>query len=207
LAEVVKLNPESPEQELVDRAARVLRAGGVAAFPTDTVYGLGCSASSSRGLSTMRELKGLRTSPFIVLVAGEDCLSDLVRDVTPLAANLMRRFWPGPLTLVLDAAPGVIEGVRSAGGTIAVRVPGSSFCLSLCRALESPVASTSANVPGGLPAVSSAEVEGAFGDSIDLIVDGGDAPRRLPSTLVDARGETPVLLRVGAISIDLDAGA
>jgi L-threonylcarbamoyladenylate synthase len=206
LAEVVKLNPENPEWEIVDRAARVLRAGGVAAFPTDTIYGLGCSALSGRGLSTMRELKGLRTSPFIVLIAGEDCLSDLVRDVTPLAANLMRRFWPGPLTLVLDAAPGVTEGVRSADGTIAVRVPGSSFCLSLCRALEAPVASTSANVPGASPAVSPAEVEEAFGASIDLIVDGGDAPRRLPSTLVDARGETPVLLRDGTISIDLDAG-
>ena len=206
MAEVVKLNPESPEQELVDRAARLLRGGGVAAFPTDTVYGLGCSASSRRGLLLMRELKGLRTSPFIVLIAEKEWLRDLVRDVPPVAADLMRRYWPGPLTLVLDAAPGVFEGVRSGEGTVAVRNPSSRFCLSLCRALEAPIASTSANPAGAPPAMGAAEVEATFGASIDLIVDGGTAPERRPSTLVDARGEKPLVLREGALTLDLDGG-
>lgn len=207
MAETAKLNPGSPQRGLVDRTARLLRDGGVAAFPTDTVYGLGCSAGSRGGLLRLRELKGRPAAPFIVLLAGEEWLADVARDVTPLARELIRRHWPGALTLVFDAAPGLIEGVRSEEGTVAVRVPGSGFCLSLCKALRAPVVSTSANIPGASPASNAEEVAKTFGDSLDLIIDGGETMGPRPSTLVDVRGEQPVVLRAGAVSLDDGAPA
>jgi L-threonylcarbamoyladenylate synthase len=176
--------------------------GGVVAFPTDTIYGLGASAYSRPGLDRLTQLKGAQRSAFIVLLADETWLDGLAIAVTPLARRLMRRHWPGPLTLVLDAAPGLAEGIRSREGTVAARVPGSEFCVSLCRALDAPVASTSANRTGEAPASEAQEIAKAFGGSVDLVIDGGPAANELPSTLIDARGDRPVLLRRGAVDID-----
>jgi L-threonylcarbamoyladenylate synthase len=198
----VKLDPFDPREDLVERVAALLEDGGVAAFPTDTVYGLGCSGENDRALSRLRELKGGRKSPFIVLIGDQKWLDGLAREVTPLARKLIEGHWPGALTLVLDAAPGVNEGIKSAEGTVAVRLPGSRFCLALCRALNEPIASTSANRAGGLPALNCGEVLSAFEGALDLVVDGGPAPTGLPSTLVDARGERPVVLRSGAVSLE-----
>lgn len=201
MTQVAKLTPESPDPKLVARAAELLRGGGVAAFPTDTVYGLGCSARSPRGLAGVRALKGDRASPFILLIAARDWLDDLVRDVTPLAENLIARHWPGPLSIVLDAAPGVEAAVGT--GSVAVRLPLSRWCVSLCGALGEPVASTSANASGRPPARHAAEVVEAFGGAIDMVIDGGLSPSAEPSTLVDARGKKPVLLRAGVLKLDI----
>lgn len=202
MPDVIKLDSRDPSRELVERAAGLMAEGGVAAFPTDTIYGLGASADSRRGLDRLRALKGSRKAAFIVLVGDEDWLGGLVTTVTPLAKSLIRRHWPGPLTIVLDAAPGLLDGVRSGEGTVAVRLPGSEFCVALCRALDAPVASTSANRTGRAPACRAEEIAKGFGDSLDLVIDGGPARSELPSTLVDARGDRPVLLRPGAIRID-----
>ena len=202
-----RLDPERPSSALVKETAELLKGGGVAAFPTDTIYGLGCSAGSSEGLSKLRELKGAdRHSPFILLIGGAGWIRTLARRVTPLAEDLIRRYWPGPLSIVLDAAEGAPEGATCGRGTVAVRLPGDLWCASLCRELGEPIASTSANPAGERPAADAEEIRRVFGDRLDLIVDGGPSPGKGPSTLVDARGRKPVVLRQGVLFLGKSFG-
>jgi L-threonylcarbamoyladenylate synthase len=195
-----RLDPKRPSSVLVKETAELLKAGGVAAFPTDTIYGLGCSAGSTEGLSGLRRLKGAgRDSSFILLIGDVGWLRTLARRVTPLAEDLIRRYWPGPLSIVLDAAEAAPRGATCGRGTVAVRLPADLWCASLCRELGEPIASTSANPAGEKPAADAKEISRIFGDRLDLIVDGGPAPHGGPSTLVDARGRKPVVLRRGVL--------
>jgi L-threonylcarbamoyladenylate synthase len=201
-SDIVRIDPDCPDEAVVERVARVLRAGGVAAFPTDTVYGLGCSGESRPALERLAVLKaGERRSPFILLVGHAGWVGGLVKVVTPLAASLMDRWWPGPLTIVLDARDGLDEAVVSPDGTVAIRLPASVWCRSLCLGVGAPVASTSANRAGEPPARGAMQAAIEFGDGVDITVDGGPPASDLPSTLVDARGGTPRTLRRGALEI------
>ena len=203
-AETFRVDPANPDPELVRRVAGLLRRGAVAVFPTDTLYGLGCSGRSPRGLERLRELKGGdRSSPFILLLGEAAWVAAITTGSTSLAERLMARHWPGPLTIVLDAAPGLDETLVSEAGTVAVRVPRSELCTSLCRALGGPIASTSANAAGRPPAPSAIEAVREFGDRIDVVLDGGRAPSGIASTIVDARGDRPLVLRQGATRPDV----
>ncbi len=208
-SDIVKVDPERPDKAAVQRVARVLRDGGVAVFPTDTLYGLGCSGESRLGLERLADLKGpARSSPFILLVGEAAWIVGIAKSVTPLATRLMDRWWPGPLTIVLDAGPGLCEALVSTDGTVAVRLPGSILCRSLCLELGAPVASTSANRAGGPPARSAREAAAEFAGGVDITVDGGPPSSDVPSTVVDARGKTPRLIRRGALELGpLDRGA
>jgi len=204
VAVIRSLGREESEREVAAFVARTLREGGVAAFPTDTVYGLACSGRDGRGLARLRKLKGDRTAPFILLIARREWLGSLAARVSPLASELASRFWPGPLTLVLDAASNLEPAVVGEGGTVAVRLPASDLSVAICEELGEPVASTSANRPGGKPATSAEEVADVFEKEVDVIVDGGSSPASVPSTVVDARGAQPVLLREGAVKVDFE---
>ncbi len=197
-SDLVEIDQDDPEPEIIERTVDRLRAGGIAVFPTDTIYGLGCSGESALGLSRLRELKGMaRTSPFILLVADRSWAPRMVLSVTPLAERLMDRFWPGPLTIVLDAAPGLGPDLASEAGTIALRLPRSRLCLSLCEKLAAPIASTSANRGGEPPVTGAAQAARELAGHVDVVLDGGPPRSDLPSTIVDARGEEPVILRAG----------
>ncbi len=200
--EVLQIDPGNPSRAAVRRAAEVLRSGGVAVFPTDTLYGLGCSAHSGRGLERLRRLKGeARTSPFILLLADAAWVGSIAASVPHAAKSLMERYWPGPLTIVLAAAGGLAPELVSEEGTVALRLPRSAWCTRLCFELGCPVASTSANRAGRVPARSASEAIDQFGSGLDLVVDGGPPLGDLPSTVVDARGETPLVLREGAVEL------
>jgi len=183
----------------VRRAAEVLRAGGIVAYPTETFYGLGALASSLAALARLTSAK-LRPAgkPLPVLVSGREMLAGLVARLDPLASALADRFWPGPLTLVLPAAPGLAPEI-AAGGTVGLRVPGSEVARDLSRLAGGPITSTSANPSGGPPPVRPSDLAPELAARIDAVLDGGETLGGLPSTVVAVEEGQVRLLRAGAV--------
>jgi L-threonylcarbamoyladenylate synthase len=177
-----------PTRAGLQRAAQLLRAGAVVAFPTDTVYGLGASADDEVAQKRIYQIKGRPTGmPLILMVAAESQLEGLVH-VDSRAEAMMRRWWPGPLTLVLHAI---------GGGTLGVRIPKHKVALDLLRH-AGPLMTTSANLHGRDPAMSAAEAAELAG--VMAVVDGGAAAGGTASTVLDLTGPEPHVLREGAIA-------
>ncbi|HXT01954.1 MAG TPA: L-threonylcarbamoyladenylate synthase [Elusimicrobiota bacterium] len=182
------------------RAAELLRAGGLVAFPTETVYGLGARAFDAAACARVYRAKGRPSSnPLIVHVDGPDMLARVARSASPLARRLMKAFWPGPLTLIFDKTAAVPAAVTGGRATVAVRCPSHPAALALLRALGEPVAAPSANLSGRPSPTTAAHVLRDLRGRVPLILDGGPCRRGLESAIVDARGRRPVLLRPGTI--------
>ncbi len=194
----------APTGANLDEAARIIRAGGLVAFPTETVYGLGADATSDRAVARLFEVKGRpRLNPLIIHVAG---LAAAERQVAfdARAAALARAFWPGPLTLVLARrADSEISLLASAGlDTLALRVPNHPVGRALIEAAARPVAAPSANRSGEVSPTTAAHVADSLGPAVDMILDGGPCPIGLESTVVDLSGPRPAILRPGGVSDD-----
>ena len=186
---------------MIDQAAATLRAGGLVAFPTETVYGLGANALDEDAVRRLFAVKGRPVdNPLIVHLDDASHLDAVVSTVTPLARRLAARYWPGPLTLVLQAAPAVPAVTRGGLETVAVRVPDHPVALRLLRAAGVPVAAPSANRSGRPSPTTAEHVRADLGDAVDVIVDGGPCGLGLESTVVDARGAVPIVLREGMIT-------
>jgi L-threonylcarbamoyladenylate synthase len=193
-----------PTPEAIAEAAAALREGRLVAFPTETVYGLGADATSGLAIAALYAAKGRPSfNPLIVHVAETAAASAIVQ-LTPMAERLAAVFWPGPLTLVLAKRPNrIIAELATAGlDTIAVRVPAHPVAQALLRAANLPVAAPSANRSGHVSPTTAAHVEADLGDRVAMILDGGATPVGLESTVVDATGDEPVVLRLGAVSRD-----
>ena len=185
--------------DAVQRALRILQAGGLVAFPTDTVYGLGAPAFDAAGIERLFAIKGReQTKAIAVLIAEPGDLDKVARDVSEQALRLAERFWPGPLTLVLPRHTS-LPGLLSPNDTIGVRVPDHDVARSLLTA-AGPLAVTSANLAGGANTRSADEVLAQLGGRIELVLDGGQTPGEQPSTVVDLTGAEPQVLRAGPIS-------
>jgi L-threonylcarbamoyladenylate synthase len=183
-------------------ALDILRRGGLVAFPTDTVYGVGAMAFDAAAVERIYAAKGRDvTKALPILLADQDGLSDVAEEIGPDARRLAETFWPGPLTIVVRKRDVVPEAV-SRGVTIGVRVPAHPVTLELLNA-SGPLAATSANLSGAPDSMTADEVVAALGDRIDLIVDGGRAPGGKPSTVVDCTVSPPSLEREGPVSMDL----
>jgi L-threonylcarbamoyladenylate synthase len=199
----LRVDPVSPAAELIDRAAAVIRDGGVVALPTDTLYGLAVDPRSESAVARLFAVKGRPLERAVPLVAADVSQIEAAFDRLPEAARrLGERFWPGPLTLLLP-----LHGesgrvcVSLAGGTrrIGVRVPNHAVTRAVCYAAGGLVTATSAN-PSGHPATNDAdEVALTLGNSIELLLDAGSTPGGAPSTIVDVAEEPPQLVRAGAI--------
>ncbi|MEV8441668.1 L-threonylcarbamoyladenylate synthase [Actinosynnema sp. NPDC051121] len=191
----------------IDRAAAVLRAGGLVAIPTETVYGLGADAEDPAAVARVFQVKGRPPShPLIVHIAGAERLGDWVADVPDTARLLAERFWPGPLTLVLRRGPRV--PLEATGGleTVAVRVPAHPVALALLSAFGGAVAAPSANRFGSVSPTTADHVRAELGDAVDFVLDGGPCQVGVESTIVDATNETPSILRPGGVTReDLEA--
>jgi L-threonylcarbamoyladenylate synthase len=186
---------------VIDEAAATLRAGGLVAFPTETVYGLGAHALDADAVRRIFAAKGRPAdNPLIVHLGAAADLDTVVASVSPLARRLAARYWPGPLTLVLPAAPEVPAVTRGGLATVAVRVPDHPVALRLLRAAGVPVAAPSANRSGRPSPTTADHVRADLGDTVDVIVDGGPCELGVESTVVDASGEVPVVLREGMIT-------
>lgn len=187
----------------ISRAAAILRAGGVVAFPTETVYGLGASAFDERAVARVFEIKGRpRFDPLIVHVSGLEAAAALAADIPPAVERLARRHWPGPLTLVLPKHPVVPDLVTAGLPTVAVRCPRHPVALELLREVGGPIAAPSANRFGGLSPTTAEAAAEQLGEGPDLILDGGPCAVGVESTIVAFEPDGPVMLRPGGLSLE-----
>jgi L-threonylcarbamoyladenylate synthase len=197
-----KKNMSDHKDASVEQAASLLRLGCLVAFPTETVYGLGADATSDRAVASIFAAKNRPDfNPLIIHVANIESAEALV-SFTPLARQLAKRFWPGPLTLVLERLPDCpISLLASAGlDSLAVRVPAHPMALALLEAVKLPLAAPSANPSGSISPTTAAHVEAGLGSKVAMILDGGPCRVGVESTVVDARGEKPVILRHGGVT-------
>lgn len=187
--------------DLADAAALVT-AGAVIVLPTDTVYGIGTAASEPAAVGALLATKGRgRQMPPPVLVASAGAIDELCVGAADVAHRLARAHWPGGLTLILDARPGLGWDLGDTGGTIALRMPDHPRTLELLEA-AGPMAVTSANLTGQAPAISVDEAHAAFLDAIDAYIDAGPTPGATPSTIIDLAHGAPRVIRLGVLSLD-----
>jgi L-threonylcarbamoyladenylate synthase len=187
--------------ESIQAALKILRNGGLVAFPTDTVYGVGALAFDGRAVESIYVAKDRPLEKAIpVLIWDQDDMEKVGMDIPENACRLASRFWPGPLTCVIPKKPTLPESV-SATATVGVRVPDHETARALLRA-AGPMAVTSANISGQPSPSSAEEVFAQLGGRIDLIIDGGMTPGGVPSTVVDCTGDDIRILRVGPISLE-----
>jgi L-threonylcarbamoyladenylate synthase len=200
---ILPIDVESPEPEVLAEAASVIRSGGLVAFPTETVYGLGADALNATAVAKIFAAKGRpAVNPLIVHVADRDGAKSLVSNWPELAETLAQAFWPGPLTLVLPKADCVPDIVTGGGATVAIRMPSHAIARELIRAAGTPLAAPSANRSTRLSATTAQHVARTLAGRIDLILDGGATPGGLESTVVDLTGDSPRLLRPGLLSAE-----
>jgi L-threonylcarbamoyladenylate synthase len=186
-------------QREIKKGVEILRNGGVIAFPTDTVYGLGADAFNPTAVETVYEIKNRpRYRQFPLLIADVRQLDTLAEPIPEIAWFLAGRFWPGGLTLVLSRKNSVPAHLASEP-TIALRIPNHPVSQALIQDLGNPLIGTSANISGQPAALSAEEVEKQFGEEIDLIINGGKCPGGKESTIVDITHEPPIILRQGII--------
>jgi L-threonylcarbamoyladenylate synthase len=188
----------------VTRAVEVLRAGGLVAFPTETVYGLGADATNSRAVSRLFDVKGRpRGHPLIVHLPRAGALDDWAVDVPPVAFQLADAFWPGPLTLLVYRRPDRIPDVVTGGGErVGLRVPAHPLALKLLRVFDGGIAAPSANRFGKVSPTMAAHVRADLGDAVDLVLDGGPADIGVESTIVDCTTDEPEVVRPGGVTFE-----
>ena len=193
----LKVASHRPEPDVIRRAVASLGSGGVIAYPTETFYGLAASAFDFEGCRRVFEIKGRRRSHALPLIlANTSQLADVAAVPSALMQCLAEKFWPGPLTLVVEALPGV--AAASDDGTVALRISSQAVARALALA-AGPVTSTSANVSGSPPAITAEEVEAGLSELVDLVLDGGATSGGRASTIVDITGSTPKLVREGRV--------
>ncbi len=182
-------------------ALEILRRGGLVAFPTDTVYGVGALAFDEKAVESIYAAKDRPIEKAIpILIGGPEDLDKITVEVPPIAAKLAARFWPGPLTLVIPKHP-KLPDVVSASPTVGVRVPDHPVARALLRA-AGPMAVTSANISGQASPKTAEEVSRQLNGRIPLILDGGETPGGVPSTVVNCLGTEPVILREGPVTLE-----
>jgi len=191
------------ETRAVHHAARIIKRGGIVAFPTETVYGLGADAFAPLAVARIFEVKKRpHFDPLIVHVAGPDDLGRLVTDIPGPAQKLINRFWPGPLTLVLPKTDEVPDIVTAGLPTVAVRMPRHAMAQRLIELSGSPIAAPSANPFGYVSPTTAEHVRQQLDDQVDLILDGGPCPVGVESTILSFSEERPRLLRPGGVPLE-----
>jgi L-threonylcarbamoyladenylate synthase len=200
---VAKIDPAAPDLATVERAAAVLRSGGLVAFPTETVYGLGANALDTAAVRSIFAGKGRpATDPLIVHIPSVDAAGEVVASWPDAARRLAEAFWPGPLTLVLAKAGSIPPEVTAGGPSVGVRVPAHPVAVALLTAAAVPVAAPSANRFGRVSPTSALHVQEELDGVYDLLLDGGPAPLGVESTVVDLSGPSPRMLRPGGVPLE-----
>ena len=195
-----RIDPETPDTALLTEAAAVLRKGGIVAFPTDTFYGLAVNPFLAHAVERLFRVKGRPAGkPILLLISGPKMRDSLIASCAPPADAVMRRFWPGPLTIILQAKAGLPAQLTAGTGKIGLRLPAAPLPIALIQAAGFPLTATSANPSGGAAPATAEAVLKTLGSQIDLILDGGRC-ETTPSTLLDLSDSQPTLLREGRIS-------
>lgn len=192
----LKIDPEYPEPELIKEAAGILQRGGLVAFPTETVYGLGANLNDPQAIQELYQVKQRSFEKQATLhVADPDEVERHGVEVTDLARQMMRAFWPGPVTLILP---------RPDGSTLGFRIPRHPVALALLQAARVPVVAPSANLSGRPAPRTAGEVMRDLSDQIDLVLDAGPTPLGVSSTVVDLSARPPKVLRSGALAEEVE---
>jgi len=187
----------------VENCISILRRGGLVAYPTDTLYGLGASAALPEAVGRVYGVKERpRNMPLPLLLADIPGIIDVTDSIPEIALPLINNFFPGALTIVLPASASLPDIITAGGSTVAVRIPAHPVPVALIKGLGAPIVGTSANLSGRPSPLTAGEVNSQLGDKIDAVIDGGRCPGGKESTVVDVTGEAPVILREGAISPD-----
>jgi L-threonylcarbamoyladenylate synthase len=201
-AEIVKISSEKPEASLIRYAAEQIRAGEVLGMPTDTFYGLAADPFNLRAVDRVYDIKSRsRHKPLSLLIESLDQAEELCKPLPQEFYQLARRYWPGPLTIIVKAAPRLPLKVTANTGNVALRVPSAKIPLAVVEAAQIPITATSANLSGEAECTSAEAVRDQLKGRISIIVDGGTSPREVPSTIVDLTDEEARwrVLRDGAI--------
>lgn len=197
------VNPDNVDPKELEPAAKILMDGGVIAYPTETVYGLGANVYCEAAVLRIFKIKSRDTNkPISIMIGRIDEVNKYVRFIPESGRRIMLRFWPGPVTLVFQASDEVPKYLIGTSGKIGIRMPNHAVTKALMASHPEPVTTTSANLSGQKDSIDAQTVEELFADRIDLIIDGGTSTRNVPSTVVDVSGQTPVILREGQVSAD-----
>jgi L-threonylcarbamoyladenylate synthase len=193
---------DEERETAIEAAARAVQQGGLVILPTDTVYGIGADAFDHAAVQALLDAKGRgREMPPPVLVSAVTTLEALASGVPAYVESLTEEFWPGALTLVCTQQPSLTWDLGETLGTVAVRMPDHELALALLER-TGPLAVSSANLTGRPAATDAADADAMLGDRVDVVLDGGTSPQAEASTILDVRGPTPRLLRLGALSVE-----
>jgi L-threonylcarbamoyladenylate synthase len=195
---------EKDRDFIIKEAIAVLRRGGIVSYPTESFYALGVMAEDKGAVEKIYALKHRPADkPLPVIVGDLSTLQSVVRAIPGQAQSLIDKFWPGPLTLVFEAQSNLSELLTGSTGKVAARIPGESVALYIAKEAGFPITATSANISAMAPAVDAKSVRKYFDDSLDLIINGANAPGGKSSTIVDITVSPPVVLRKGSIVIEI----
>jgi L-threonylcarbamoyladenylate synthase len=194
---------KSDLEKQIKKAISILKKGGVVAYPTDTVYGLGACMTDTAAVDRIFQVKGRPKGMALpVLLADKVQMESIVTSVPLSALRLADEFFPGALTIILPKSDIVPDIITGGGRTVAFRIPDHPVPLALIKGLGKPIVGTSANLSGQPSALTAGEVQAQIGDKIDMVIDGGRCPGGIESTVIDLSGKKPVVRRQGAISIE-----
>jgi len=200
ITQIIRVDTEKIDPEKIRIVAGILAGGGVVVYPTDTFYGLGANCFSPFAVQRAYRLKKRdRSKPLSVVISDTKMLRAIAVDIPPVFAALRTEFWPGPLTLVLRASPQVPAALLGSEKTIGVRMPAHAWLRRLIRTAGFPITATSANLSGEREVTSAEQAIPIFRGKVDAIVDGGQTPGRLASTVLDLTTKNPTLIREGAV--------
>ncbi|HSO63185.1 MAG TPA: L-threonylcarbamoyladenylate synthase [Desulfobacterales bacterium] len=200
-AKRLSVDPRAPQPAAIRRAAEVIRGGGVVCFPTRCLYGLAADAFNAAAVERVFEIKQRPPEmPLLVLINRTEQLAELAERVPQAAQFLMQRFWPGRLTLVLDAKPGLPERLTAGTGKIGIRLAATPVARALAEAVVQPITGTSANLSGMSGCRQIGELDARIARQVDLILDGGPLKGGVGSTVVDVTGAVPLIIREGEVS-------
>jgi L-threonylcarbamoyladenylate synthase len=201
-AEIIKINQETPEASLVTYVAEKIKGGHVLGMPTDTFYGLAADPFNLRAVERVYEIKSRsRHKPLSLLIEDVDQAEDLARPLPEEFYKLARKFWPGPLTIIVQASSKLPLKVTANSGNVALRVPSAKIPLAVVQAAGIPITATSANLSGATECTTAVQVRDQLQERISIIVDGGTSPRDVASTIVDLSADDGNwrVIREGAI--------
>ena len=199
----VFVDPDAPQRDAIEEAAKWIRGRGLVALPTDTLYGLAADPFCVDAVARVFAAKGRGAERALPLIAADTAqVATHLGRLSAKGDQLADRFWPGPLTLILAAPRGLARDVTGGLGTVGVRVPDHGVARAICAACDHPVTATSANISGEPASSDPDEIERTLGDRIDLLIDTGPTRGGAASTIVDATSAEPALVRAGAIPWD-----
>ena len=198
---IIKVNPNNPSGFDIQKAAEIINSGGTFIYPTDTIYGLGCSAFNEEAVKHIFYLKKRPSQkPMPVLVNGPKMLRELISEqISPDTQKLIKNFWPGALTLILPATHKISKLITGGNKNIGLRMPNCKLLLDLISYTQTPLIATSANISGDQTTKSIKKIIAEWGHKVDLIFDGGEVINPLASTVIDLTVHPPKILREGAI--------